>query len=739
MVRQKILVLMLVLSSFFIMVGNGWSQVVGRPHALFEGFMVTYMDGSASGLPYDLQLFDTVITQVILHDGSSPNDTIIGATVELTTTRNPTGLPGTSFNNGTIKITDGTTTYLSATLSNINFTTDGAQWYLNPGLDINHPETLNLSNILLTPNGSSYIQELATSLGNNTIAGMQITLDVFDGDITSDSYSFIQGLFDGVPVATNTPPVANAGPDVTITTEQVVSTIINGTVTDADAAYTLTCRWKEGTTVLQDWTSVGINGECPLSLGALSLGLGEHTFTMDSNDGEATSTDNMTLTINNTAPNANAGNDITITSEEVAATTIHGAATDFDNGAMLYCKWTEGSTVLLDWTLAGTNGACLLSGLTLARGTHTLTLEATDGQATSSDDMVLTINNTPPLANAGENITVTSDQIFATAIQGSATDFDSDPITCRWSEGAIILQDWTPAGLGGECVLSLSTLSFGLGVHTLTFEAGDGQATASNSMILTVNNSAPHAAPGGSGVYQINTPVTLPGDVSDFDGDLLHYVWADGANALCSGDIQSNAGGTSVLLPDCVVSNLSFGMHTVSLTVSDGFNSPVAKSVTVQIINPIDTTAPILRPVANKYILWPPDHKMVNIAIAANASDNSTCPLTINAAVSSNEPISGLNSGDKSPDWTVPVINQSTGMINLQLRAERSGRGNGRIYTITISATDCSGNVSTAKVKILVPKDQDNDDRKREDREERNRDDRNDKKNCNDRDDDRDH
>jgi hypothetical protein len=65
-------------------------------------------------------------------------------------------------------------------------------------------------------------------------------------------------------------------------------------------------------------------------------------------------------------------------------------------------------------------------------------------------------------------------------------------------------------------------------------------------------------------------------------------------------------------------------------------------------------------------------------------------------------------------------------MIYLQLRAERSGRGKGRRYTIIIAATDCAGNVSTAKVKIRVPHDKDNDDRKREDREEHDRDDRHD-------------
>lgn len=633
--------------------------------------------------------------------------------------------------------------YFTSFLADSEFVQQGTFFvWLNQYLNANDPATLNLHSVILRPNGddglhpSRYINELTAFMGSTNVSGMQMRLFIpSSGNFTTNSSGAIaSGLIDGLQ-SLNTPPVAEAGADIAIPSNQVASTTVQGTVTDADAAYTLTCRWTETDgsgnvlSVLQDWISVAINGECPLDLGTLSLGIGVHILTLEANDGQVTSSDVMVLTINNSVPNANAGNDVTITSEEVAATTIQGAATDFDNGDMLYCKWTEGATVLKDWTLAGTNGACPLSGLTLGRGTHTLTLTATDGQASSSDTMILIINNTPPLANAGENITVTSDQIAATAIQGTATDFDGDVITCRWTEGVNVLQNWAPAGLNGECSLSLATLSFSLGAHTLTFEASDGQATSSNSMILTVNNSAPHAAPGGAGVYQINTPVILPGDVSDFDGDLLHYVWAEGTNVLCAGDIQSLAGGTSVLLPDCVVSNLSLGMHTISLQVSDGFNVPDSKSVTVQII---DNMAPNLQPVANKYILWPPNHRMVDIAIAANATDNSGCPVTLNAVVTSNEPQYGLGDGDKGPDWTQPVIDQTTGMIYLQLRAERSGRGKGRVYIVTITATDCSGNISTAKVKIRVPHDQDNDERKREDKGEHDRDDRHDKKDCRD-------
>ena len=517
-------------------------------------------------------------------------------------------------------------------------------------------------------------------------------------------------------------PLANAGPDITISSSQVASTTVQGAVTDADSAYTFTYRWTETdesgdvVSVLQDWAPAGPGGECPLSLSDLSLGIGVYFLTLEVNDGAATSLDNMTLTINNSVPNANAGNDITVSTEEVAVTTIQGSATDFDGDA-LSCRWTIDGIPQPVWApgvpdVSGLGIECPLNlgALSLGKGVHTLTLEARDGSVTSSDDMVLTINNTPPVANAGENITITSVDVAAATIQGGATDFDGDTITCRWTEGVNVLQDWAPGvpalpGVSVDCPLNLSALSLAIGTHTLTLEANDGQAISSNKMELTVDNSAPIAAPGGAGVYGINTPVILPGDVSDFDGDMLDYLWTDGTNVLCSGNIQSVAGGTSVQLPDCVISNLSLGTHTISLQVSDRANLPVTKSITVQII---DNMAPTLKPKANIYIIWPPNHRMVDIAIAANATDNSGCPVTLNATVTSNEPENGLGSGDIGPDWTQPVIDQDTGMIYMQLRAERSGRGKGRIYTVIITATDCSGNISTAKVKIRVPHDKDN-------------------------------
>ncbi|CAN5789781.1 hypothetical protein BH24CHL5_BH24CHL5_12280 [soil metagenome] len=42
----------------------------------------------------------------------------------------------------------------------------------------------------------------------------------------------------------------------------------------------------------------------------------------------------------------------------------------------------------------------------------------------------------------------------------------------------------------------------------------------------------------------------------------------------------------------------------------------------------------------------------------------------------------------------------------MTLRAERSGTGNGRIYTLTYRVTDSCGNAATQTVTVSVPKSQ---------------------------------
>jgi hypothetical protein len=92
---------------------------------------------------------------------------------------------------------------------------------------------------------------------------------------------------------------------------------------------------------------------------------------------------------------------------------------------------------------------------------------------------------------------------------------------------------------------------------------------------------------------------------------------------------------------------------------------------------------------------------MVDVTVSYDVTDN--CPLppgSCTLSVTSNEPVLGHGSGHTSPDWIVLDDH------HVQLRAEREGPGNGRIYTITITCVDSGGNTSTDDVTVTVPHDQ---------------------------------
>ncbi|MBW1744680.1 MAG: hypothetical protein JRJ47_14830, partial [Deltaproteobacteria bacterium] len=112
----------------------------------------------------------------------------------------------------------------------------------------------------------------------------------------------------------------------------------------------------------------------------------------------------------------------------------------------------------------------------------------------------------------------------------------------------------------------------------------------------------------------------------------------------------------------------------------------------------------IMAPVANPNILWPANHEMIDIVIEANAQDLLGSGVTLTATVTSNEATEGLGGGDMTPDWTEPVIDQEQGIITLKLRAERYRHANGRVYTISITATDSTGWSRTEDVQVTAPR-----------------------------------
>ncbi|MBV9924368.1 MAG: HYR domain-containing protein [Acidobacteria bacterium] len=134
---------------------------------------------------------------------------------------------------------------------------------------------------------------------------------------------------------------------------------------------------------------------------------------------------------------------------------------------------------------------------------------------------------------------------------------------------------------------------------------------------------------------------------------------------------------------------------TAAATDADGNSASGAFMVTVR-----DTTAPAFGSLtASPNVIKPHNHQMVPVTLTANVSDAADpSPATRIVSVTSSEPVSGTGGGDQSPDWEV------TGPLTLNLRAESSNLGTGRVYTITVESRDASGNASTRTVMVSVPR-----------------------------------
>jgi uncharacterized repeat protein (TIGR03803 family) len=136
------------------------------------------------------------------------------------------------------------------------------------------------------------------------------------------------------------------------------------------------------------------------------------------------------------------------------------------------------------------------------------------------------------------------------------------------------------------------------------------------------------------------------------------------------------------------------GSTPVTLTVTDNHGASASCTAMVTVM---DMTPPTISDIAvTPNVLWPPNHKMVEVTVNYTATDDCSAVSNV-LSVTSNEAPNGAGNGT-APDW---VIEDSH---HVQLRAERSDAGTGRVYTITVISSDNAGNSSTRTVTVTVPK-----------------------------------
>jgi hypothetical protein len=116
---------------------------------------------------------------------------------------------------------------------------------------------------------------------------------------------------------------------------------------------------------------------------------------------------------------------------------------------------------------------------------------------------------------------------------------------------------------------------------------------------------------------------------------------------------------------------------------------------------PVDSEPPVIKFSVTPDVVSPPNHKMIAITPTIEVTDNvDPNPHVELVGVSVTEPDDAQGDGNTTNDVQVTPDGQ------IFVRAERSGNGGGRVYTITIRATDAAGNTAFASANVVVPKSQ---------------------------------
>ena len=199
----------------------------------------------------------------------------------------------------------------------------------------------------------------------------------------------------------------------------------------------------------------------------------------------------------------------------------------------------------------------------------------------------------------------------------------------------------------------------------------------------------------GAQTAECGTPATVTAQVGEPDGAALMVVWALNGTIVQTNMIPAGPAPTMTNLT--FTTDLPMGTNLVEIAAANSLTNTAYCSTTVTVV---DTTPPVIQGAsASPNILWPPNHRMVTVAVNAVATDNCGPATWRIISVQSNEPANGSGDGNTPSDW------QILGDHSVALRAERSGTGSGRTYTITIQAEDVAGNPSApSTVTVTVPK-----------------------------------
>jgi chitodextrinase len=537
----------------------------------------------------------------------------------------------------------------------------------------------------------------SASSASTTVTGLIAGTYVFQLKATdNNSLSGTATVTITVNPAPNQPPIANAGANQTITLPTNSVTIDGSASKDPD-----------GVIVSFSWTKISGPTQgtiaSPTNVTSIVNNLVQGTYTLKltvTDNGGASSSDTITIVVNpspNQPPVANAGSSKTITLP-VNSTTLSGTQSYDPDGTIASYSWSQVSGPSTSTITGGTTGTPTVSAL--IAGTYVYQLTVKDNQGASSSTQVKVIVNPavnqPPIANAGNNQTITLPTNSITLDGSASKDPDGSIVSFNWKEvsgpaqGTIVNAN--------NVTTSVNSLVQGTYVFKLTVTDNSG-ATGNDSVTIMVNpapNQPPVANAGSS--KTITLPVnstTLSGTQSyDPDGTIASYSWVE-----ISGPSAATVSGATTATLN--VSGLLAGQYIFQLNVTD--NSGATSSAQANItVNAAANVNPISNAGANQTITLPLDS--VNVDGSASVAPSGTIVSFAWAQVSGPSQATIANSTIAA----TLINNLAQGVYTFQLTVtDNNGNSSSDTLTITVKAAVNKAPVANAGASktIVLPLD----------------------------------
>lgn len=249
---------------------------------------------------------------------------------------------------------------------------------------------------------------------------------------------------------------------------------------------------------------------------------------------------------------------------------------------------------------------------------------------------------------------------------------------------------------GGSTSLAIADPLTGIGAFAnSSSDNPNGRINASGLAVFAIRDVvAPHttavAVPPANANGWNNSDVRVTLTAQDNPGGIVKQIEysLSGAQNAASQVIAGDTVSINVVNP---------GVTTITFFATDvAGNVEAAQTLTVR----IDKTRPVISGMPPSCSLWPPNHQLVTVATVTAA--DSLSGIAANSLQVQGTSSEGAND-PHSPD--VVVTPDGSGGFVVQLRAERTGNGGDRVYSLTASVADRAGNTATATASCIVPHD----------------------------------